>query len=142
MAIRNDTILQGLKQERDRLMEALKPIDTKSLQAQLATIEQAIAIYEPRVTESAKVRLPKTLRTAKKIRSENNGNGKNGELSQAQRRAFNIVNVLRDPTGANPKGMASYVNNGYLVRKNGVYLITPKGKHKLQELTATDDPSA
>lgn len=143
MAIRNDTILQGLKQERDRILEALKPIDTKTLQAQLAAIEQTIAIYEPRVTEQAKNRLPKILKAASKIRSDSeNGNGKRGKLSQAQQRAMNIVSVLRDPASANRRGMAPYINSGYLTRNaKGEYLITTKGKHKLQELTGSDAPT-
>lgn len=142
MAIRNDTILQGLQQERARILEALKPIDTKTLQAQLAAIEQTIAIYEPRVTEQAKNRLPKVLNAAKKIRSNNNGNGQHPFVTKKQRRITNMIATLQDPPNGG-KNLTVYVNNGYLTKsKTGSYAITAKGKHKLAELTATDDPSA
>ena len=51
--------------------------------------------------------------------------------------------LLSDPNASGiTKGMASYINNGYLTRNaKGVYSITPKGKARLAELTATDDTS-
>lgn len=140
MAIRNDTILQGLNQERDRLLEALKPVDTTKLKAELAAVERVIAIYQPRVTESSKTKLPKILKAVAKIRGNEHGNGHQPKLTQGQQRAYNIVTMLRDPNNGNKKGMASYINHGYLTRNtNGEYVITAKGKRKLAELTKSTD---
>lgn len=163
MAIRNDTILAGLNEERTRIVDALN-VDTKKLQADLAAIERAIAIYQPRVTESAKIKLPKVLKAAAKIRGNESGNEHgNGHqpkpklsvkartrmlqtallqrLAETPLSKDDLVTLMKEMTG-NPtgRGLGMYQRQEWITsNKRGIYSITPGGKRKLAELTKSAD---
>jgi len=142
------TMLVALIEERDRI-QALLSQDREALEETLAATEHMISIYQARAAETAQSNLPKTLKAAQQIRSENNGNGKvrnaAGRLvnphSNNQQQKLRIIATLSDPNNAKKNSMAPYINSGYLTKSaKGVYALTPKGKARLSELT--HDPSA
>lgn len=139
MAVKNHIILRGLIQERDEIHAALSQ-DVSTLKARLAAVELLVTFYQSRSEAEAQGRLPKTLKTAVKIRSEANGNGQR-KISGAQRQRERIVAILRSvQTGRHPGKQASvYLRHGYIAHNsNGTYSITPSGKKKLAALTGHD----